>query len=66
MAAFAFPGNGGGRHYQRLGGMNGRGTTIADLITKAPAISVGLAALGAKVNAANAATPQAPKAAKAK
>ena len=46
--------------------MSGRGTTIADLITKAPAISVGLAALGAKVNAANAATPQAPKTAKAK
>jgi hypothetical protein len=52
--------------WSKFGVMSGLGTTIADLITKPPAISVNLAALGAKVNAANAATPQAPKAAKAK
>lgn len=42
-------------------------TSIADLIAKAPAIlgGLGLAALGAKVNAANAATAQPPKAVKA-
>lgn len=43
-------------------------TTLADLIAKAPVIfgGLGLAALGAKVNAASQATPQTTKTAKTK